>query len=135
MQRRLWESLVVNPLPAVKVALHEAAKASRLSREQLTDDMNRLAHLAGMKLKVGHAMLEKWLNPGAEDYPPNVAALYLFCQATGDNSPLEVYVRAFPGTHLVDEADYQLLLWAKAEKTARQAKRQARQLAPKAGVE
>lgn len=134
-QRRLWEDLVVNPLPAVKLALHEAASGSPLSREELVDDMNRLAHLAGMRLRVSKAMLDKWLNPGTEDYPPNVAAMYLFCQASGDNRPLAVFVRAFPGAHLVDEAEYQLLMWAKAERTVRQAKRQARQLAPKAGVD
>jgi len=134
-QRRLWEDLVVNPLPAVKLDMHEAVKGSPLSREQLVEDMNRLAHLAGMKFRVSKAMFDKWLNPAAEDYPPNVAALYLFCQAAGDNRPLAVYVRAFPGAHLVDEAEYQLLQWAKAERQARQAKRQARQLAPKAGVE
>jgi len=134
-QRRLWENLVVNPLPAVKTAMNEAARASNLSREQLAEDMNRLAHLAGMRGRFSRAVLDKILNENAEGYQPGLAALFLFCQAVGDSRPLQVFIRAFPGAHLVDDEDRRLLEWARTERAARQARRQARKLAPGAGVE
>jgi hypothetical protein len=134
-QRRLWDDLVVNPLPAVKLVMNEVMKGLPVSREQLAEDMNRLAVAAGLGLKVSKAVLDKWLNPAANGYQPTLAGLLLFCLGTGDMQPLAVYVKAFSGVRLVSDHDYQLLQWAKAERAARQAKRQARQLAPKAGVE
>jgi hypothetical protein len=97
--------------------------------------MNRLAHLGGLKLRVSRAMLDKWLNPGAAEYPPSLAGLQLFCQATGNMRPLEAYVKGFDGVRLIDENEWDLLQWAKVERQVRQGRRRARQLAPKAGID
>jgi hypothetical protein len=61
--------------------------------------------------------------------------LLLFCQAAGDNGPLLVFVAAFPGVKAVTDEEFELLKWAKVERTARQARKNARQLAPRVGVE
>ncbi len=126
---------MANPTPALKIAMQEAFKAAPLSKEQLAEDINKLAHLAGMRARASKAMLEKWLAPGAEGYVIPLSLLPLFCQAVGSNYPLEVYGKAFPGSRVVKEEDWDLLQWARTERAARQARRQARRLAPKVGME
>jgi hypothetical protein len=134
-QRTLWENPVANPVPAVKLAMAEAIKATSLSRDELTDDMNRLARLAGLRLRVSKAVLDKWLNPAADGYQPPLAGLFLFCQAVGSGQPLAGFGQAFSDVRLVSIEEYELLEWAKSEKQLRQTKRRVRQLAHQAGVE
>ena len=117
------------------MAMNEAMKGSSLSREQVADEMNRRARLAGMRFRSGKAMLDKWLNLAAENYPPPLLGRYLFCLALGDNRPLEAYVLAFPEVRLVSQEDAELLAWAKTEKASLQTRRQARHLALKVGME
>ncbi|TSA12122.1 MAG: hypothetical protein D4R73_02760 [Deltaproteobacteria bacterium] len=133
-QRRLWEDLVVNPLPGLVAAMNEALEASGLSREQLAEDMNRLAHLSGSKRRVSSAMLDKWL-AGTPGYVIYLDALHLFCQALGSNRPLSVYARAFPGARVISEARYRVLEWAEAEINAREAKKIAKKKAQGVGLE
>jgi hypothetical protein len=133
-QARLWDHLAVNPLPGVVLAMNEALEASGLSREQLVDAMNGLAHLAGSKRRVGKAMMDKWL-AGTPGYVIYLDALAWFCQAVGDNRPLEVYARAFPGARVVSEERHRVLEWAEAEITAREAKKTAKKRARDVGIE
>jgi hypothetical protein len=138
-QRRLWESLVVNPAPSVKVAMNEALRRSPKSREQVVDDMNRLAVAAGLAHKteqiITPASLDKLVAPGDPSRRIGAEVLYLFCLAVEDNGPLRVYSQAFPGERVVTAEDFELLEWARAERSARQAKKEARLRALKAGVE
>lgn len=130
----MWEDLVVNPLPGLVAAMNEALEDSGLSRDQAADDMNRLAHLCGSKRRVSRAMLDKWL-AGAPGYVIYLDALAWFCQALGDNRPLEVYARAFPGARVVSEEQFRVLEWAEAEITAREAKKRAKKKGQEVGIE
>jgi hypothetical protein len=133
-QRRLWAELVINPLPGLVAAMNAALEGSGLSREQLVDDMNRLAHLAGSRRRVSKAMLDKWL-AGTPGYVLYLDALPFFCQALGDNRPLEVYARVFPGARVISEERYRVLEWAEAEIAAREAKKRAKKRAQEVGLE
>jgi len=134
-QPGFWESLPVDPVPGIKTAMHEVMHGHPLSREQVVDGMNRLAHLAGLTERVSLAALDKWLAPNSLAHYPRWRALNWFCQVTGSNRPLEVYVMAFPGVRLASEEDWELLMWAKSEKAVREAKKEAKRRAMRAGVE
>lgn len=125
---------MIDPLPGLVAAMNESLKASGLSREQLVDDMNRLAHLCGSKRRVSPAMLDKWL-AGTEGYVIYLDALAWLCQALGDNRPLAVYARAFPGARVVSEERFRVLEWAEAEIAAREAKKRAKKRAQEVGIE
>jgi len=47
-QLRLWDQLVVDPGHALKAAMSEAIRSCDRSREEIVEEMNRLASLAGM---------------------------------------------------------------------------------------
>lgn len=127
-QPPLFKDLVFNPLPGVKLAMNEAADRSGLSREQIVDAMNGLAQLGGIRGRVSKATLDKWLNPQAENYPPTLAGLQLFCLAVEDENPARQYIKAY-------KEIFNLMEWAFEERAARRSRRRARQLAPRAGVE
>jgi hypothetical protein len=137
-QGQLWETLehlVMDPMPAVKMAVKEAIDASGMSRAQIADAMNRLAHLAGIKWRASEELLNKWTAPGQMERPLRMELLYLFCCAAGDNRPLEAYARPFPEVRVISAARYEVLLWAEAEINVREAKKAARDRARKAGIE
>jgi hypothetical protein len=90
--------------------------------------MNGLAQLGGIKFRIGKATLDKWLNPQADNYSPTLPGLHLFCLAVESEDPFLEYLKAFKQTN-------KLMQWAFWEKRARQSRRQARLLAPGAGVE
>ncbi|WP_051694174.1 hypothetical protein [Desulfohalovibrio reitneri] len=106
-------------VPAVKRAMHQAAKASPLSREQICDKMNELASNHGVRLNGGNtqrlstATLEKWLNPYAEHYP-SVRALVVFCRVVDDLRPIQALCAPL-GAQLVDERQAKLLERAEIE--------------------
>ncbi|MCL4503853.1 MAG: hypothetical protein M1438_18675 [Deltaproteobacteria bacterium] len=128
-------SLVADPLPAMKIAIKEAIRRAKLSREQIVDAMNHLAVVAGIQRRISKDVLDKWTAPTAEERIIHLELLQLFCLATGDYLPLEVYVKAFPGVRLVSEERYRVLEWAEAEITARQAKKTAQKRAREVGIE
>jgi len=135
-QRRLWENLAVDPAPPLKAAIGEVIKGCALSRDEIVDDMNKLALLCGMSRRATAAMLDKWTAAGAEDHVISLQMLRLFCQATGDNLALEVYAKTFPGVKgLKTEEDERLLEWAKTEIACRNLKKKSRRLAVEVGAE
>ncbi len=139
-QRHLWEEVAVDPGPAVKAAMREAVRAVSLSREQIVDEMNRLALAAGVTCngrsqKVTPALLDKWLAPAAQQHVIPLRLLPIFCRAVGSPLPLAALAAAVPGVRLVSNEEYLILEWAKAEIAGKRARRLARRLAQEVGIE
>lgn len=137
-QRTFWDDMearVTDPLPAIKIAIKEAINGSKLSREQIVDAMNRLGVLAKIRRRISLDVLNKWTAESAEERIIHLEMLLLFCLATGDYLPLEVYVKAFPGVRLVNEERHRVLEWAEAEIRAREAKKAAKRRAREVGLE
>jgi hypothetical protein len=124
----------------VKAAMNEAIKESSMSREQIVDDMNRLAQAAGITCngrgqKVTSAILDKWVAAGSQAHQIPLRMLPVFCRAVGSNLPLEVYSRCFDGARAVTAEDYKVLEWARLTIASRKSSRRARQLAQEVGIE
>lgn len=114
-----------------KTALHAAAKACHLSREQILDRMNELATINSIYLvsngKLKMDTFEKWLNPNDLSRQMPISALPVFCFAVGDASPIDVL--AVPvGAKVVEPKEYNLLKWARAYFRARDARKIMRKL-------
>lgn len=137
-QLTFWDDMearVTDPLPALKIAIKEAIDGSKLSRELIVDAMIRLGVLAKIKRRITLDVLNKWTAESAEERIIHLELLLLFCLATGDYLPLEVYVKAFPGVRLVNKERYRVLEWAEAEIAAREAKKAAKRCAREVGIE
>lgn len=98
-QITLFQDQCVDLEPLVKAAMHQSAKNCGLSREQLCDKMNTIAHLSGIRLnknarKLSLEILDKWLNRGERDHFPSLNALQVFMLATADDTPLQALARA-----------------------------------------
>lgn len=112
-QITLFQDQCVDLEPLIKAAMHQSAKDSGLSREQLCDRMNTIAHLSGLKLnknarKLSCEMLDKWLNRAERDHFPSLNALQVFMLATGDHTPLQALARAL-GADCVSPEERNLL--------------------------
>jgi hypothetical protein len=139
-QLGLWDQLVIDPGPALKAAMNEAIKGCSLSREEIVEEMNRLAGMAGISTngksqKVTPSLLDKWVAPGAVAYMIPIRLLHIFCRVVGSNLPLEVYSACFPRVKVIGEDDYKLLQWARKEVESRKARREARRMAHEVGIE
>ena len=131
--------LVTCPIPFVKSAMTESIKTSRMSREEIACEMNRLADLASMKtgiskINISLDMLNKWTSPSANHQIP-LRLLPLFCRAVGNNMALVVFSKSFLNTHIVSDEDMQVLEWARSEIEARNTRRRAKRLAAAVGIE
>ncbi len=139
-QRNLWEFTPVDPGPAVKMAMREVVRGSSLSREQIVDEMNRLATAAGITCngrsqQVTPALLDKWLAPAAQQHIIPLRLLPIFCRAAGSNLPLQALAAACAGVRVIGEDDYLILEWARAEIAGKRARKLARRLAQEVGIE
>lgn len=134
------ETEITDPVPAVKLAMGEALKGCPLSREQVVEDMNRLALIRGWahgkRPFITPALLDKYVALGATAYVIGQRALNLFCEAVGSLLPLEAYVKTFRGVEgLLDREKRLKVEWVDDEITARQAKKRNRRRAPELGIE
>ncbi len=139
IQLNLWEKVTVDPVPSMKAAMNQAIKDSSLSREQIVDEMNRLAAIAGITCggrsqKTTLTVLEKWVAPGATAHIIPIRILPLFCRAVSSNLPLQVYAQVFAGAKVISAKDEKILKWAKSELTSRLARKKAKQLAQDIGL-
>ncbi len=116
---------------SVKAAMNQAARASSLSREQITDKMNELAEASGVRLngngKLAVATLEKWLNPYAREHCPTLRGLVVFCMAVGTLTPLSV-LGAPLGAAFISEDEAKLLRRAQIEEEIKRLQREKKRL-------
>lgn len=137
MQQELFNRPSLNPVPRLKAAMREALKKCRLSREQVVEEMNRLASLEGLTTggrsqKVTVPLLDKWVAESAEHVIP-LKFLPIFCEAVGDYGALSVLAGCL-GLALIGEEERKLLEWAKLEVERRKALKRARKLAEELGL-
>ena len=138
-QMSLWDQVIMDPIPQLKIAMAEAMKGSALSREQIVDRMNEVMKASGWTTngrgqQVTASLLDKWVAPSASHIIP-LRLLPLFCRVIGSNLPLEIYTRSFDGARVISIEDEKLLMWAKSEAELRVAKKRARRMAQEVGIE
>lgn len=116
-----------------KEALAKAAKNSGLSREEIVEQMNRIADMFGIALTRGKDsrlsldVLDKWLNTSDLTRSMPVRALPIFCKVVNNPEPLQEIVRPL-GLQIINDSERRLLEWAKAYKQARRAQKTMKRL-------
>lgn len=138
-QRELWEIIVTDPGPAIKSSMNEAIKRCSLSREQIVDEMNTLAYMAGISCngrsqKITTSLLDKWVAPSATAYFIPIRLLPIFCRVVGSDLPLKAITTFFENVRIISLDDFKKLEWATAEIQARSHRKQASKLAQEVGI-
>lgn len=138
-QRGLWDDIVADPGPAVKIAISEAIKNCSLSRGEIVDEMNRLAMIAGIvcggrSQKVTLAILDKWVAPGSKSHHIPLRMLHIFCRAVKNNLPLEIYSAFFADIRVISGSRFDVLEWAEAYVKNRKNKKTENKLAKRIGL-
>jgi hypothetical protein len=138
-QLKLWEIAVQDPGPRLKASMNEAIKQCPLSREQVVDEMNKLALSSGITCngrsqKITPALIAKWLAPSSQNYFIPIRLLPIFCRVVGSNLPLQALASFFEDVRIISKDDFKKLEWAKAEISARKSRKQASILAQEAGL-
>jgi len=128
----------LNPVPKLKAAMRQALKRSSLSREQIVEEMNKMAGREGLTTggraqKISLALLEKWVAASATNQVIPLKYLPIFCQVVEDITPLMVLAKCL-GYEVIGEEDQKLLLWAKMEREKRRAAKKAKKLAEELGI-
>ena len=128
----------LNPVPKLKASMRNALKQSNLSREQVVEEMNRLASLEGLTTggrsqRITLALLEKWVAGSAQNQVIPLKFLPIFCKVLGDITPFVVLAKCL-GCEVIWKEDQKLLLWAKMEREKRRAAKKARKLAEELGI-
>lgn len=116
----------------VKAAMNQTIKESSYSRDQVLDRMNILAARYGVQLnkkarELSKDLFEKWLNVNESTHYPALAALSIFCAATGNIEPIAILLRPIGGMAIGAE-DVKLLAWARAYHQAKGLRKQMRDL-------
>jgi len=138
-QRSLWDRPSLDPTHRIKLAMKEALQGIPLSREQVVDEMNRLAAAEGLTTngrsqKVTTALLDKWLAPGATQHIIPLKLLPIFCAVTGSVAPLQALAAPL-SARVISAEEEKLLEWARLEVERRRLRKRARQLAQEVGIE
>ena len=139
-QLHFRDQLALDPTDCLKIAMSEALKESSLSREQVVDEVNRLAAIAGITSegraqKISVATLDKWVARSAKAHIIPTRYIPIFCQVTGSLLPIAALLPASAGAEIVSAEEATLLQWAKVEQERRKLQKQSRRLAQEAGIE
>ena len=122
----------MNVRSRVKASMREAIRRCELSRQQIVDEMNRMAHQEGIGgsrgAKISLANLDAWV----ADTKPNlipIDLLTLFCVAVKSSEPIEVMAAPC--------ADFQkkmkLVAYAEAEIASKEATRKKKRILSEIG--
>lgn len=115
----------LNPVYEIKRALRIALSKTHLSRDQIVDEMNRLAVSEGMRKSVSKVSMDGWLKNSDPDRLPSLIWLTIFCKVLDDPSPIAAILRPL-GCDLIDERGRALLGWAESELSKRKAAKKAK---------
>lgn len=136
-QPLLWQSLALDPTDRLKTAMRQALTTADMSREQIVDEMNRLAELEGIRTgrseRTSVDILNKWVAPGDERYIIPTKLLPIFCLAVDSLLPLAA-LAAPAGGSVISMAELKRLEWANVELERRRLRRRARRLAEEVGA-
>ena len=113
----------------LKHAMNVAARASRYSREQILERMEESCMRHGIKTQLSMALLEKWLNPQADEHMMPLKLLPVFCRAVDCDCTelLSVLMRPL-GYRAIDQQQEKLLSWAEAYHEAKAAKQKLKKM-------
>lgn len=125
-QVKIFTQPSLNPTSKVKAAMREAVKECPLSREQIVDEMNRLANIDGVKVKISLALLDKWVAQSTPHIIP-WKLLPIFCRVTGNILPIQALLAPL-GADIIWDKDVRLLQWARVEIQKRAISKRARKL-------
>jgi len=128
----------LDPTPRLKAAMKEALKNSPLSREEIVDEMNRLAAEEGITTngrsqKITVTILDKWVAPAAKQHVIPLKYLPLFCKVTESLAPFQALIAPL-AAQIISFDEAKLLEWAKLEIERRRLNKRVRQLAQEVGI-
>ncbi|MBW2618507.1 MAG: hypothetical protein JRC92_06505 [Deltaproteobacteria bacterium] len=134
----LWDMPSLDPTERVKAAMREALAGCSLSREQVVDEMNRLAVVEGIttngrRQQVSVDILNKWDAPGDRRYIIPTKYLPIFCHAAGSILPLKALCGA-AGAEAITKDEAKRLEWANIEIERRRLTKRSKHLAEEAGI-
>ena len=124
-QLDLFNSQSLNPVYEIKRALRVALSKTHLSRDQVVDEMNRIAVMEGMRKSVSKASLDNWTKDSDPDRLPSLPWLTIFCRVLYDPSPIAAMLRPL-GYNLIDERGRAILNWAESELSKKIAAKRAK---------
>lgn len=113
----------------LKLAMNAAAKASKHSREQILERMEESCRRHGIKTQLSMALLEKWLNPQADEHVMPMKLFPVFCRAVDCDCTELLSVLMKPlGYRVIDQQQDKLLSWAEAYQDAKAAKQKLKKM-------
>ncbi|WP_027360634.1 hypothetical protein [Desulforegula conservatrix] len=113
----------------LKLAMNAAAKASKYSREQILERMEESCRRHGIKTQISMSLLEKWLNPQADEHVMPLKLFPVFCRAVDCDCTelLSILMRPL-GYRAIDQQQEKLLSWAEAYQEAKVAKNRLKKI-------
>jgi len=124
-QLELFHTLSLNPTYEIKRQIRLAINNCGMSRDQIVDEMNKIASAEGMRRTVSKAALDNWAKDSDPFRMPTVPWLTIFCHVVGSTAPFDAAVNPL-GNQVIDYDDVKKLEWARAEIIKRRATKKAR---------
>jgi len=124
-QLDLFHNKSLNTTYEIKRSMRLAVSKSHLSREEIIDQMNKVAVQEGMRTTISKATLDNWIkdsDPGRLPLPP---WLTIFCYVLHNTGPIAAMLNPL-GCIVVEGDTQKLLVWAEAEFGRRRAAKKAR---------
>lgn len=133
-QMSLFECSAYMNKRTIKELLDMSANKSGLSREDIVDEMNKMAGRFGVSLKSGDngdtlskATLDKWLSQDEKTRSMPIHALAIFCSVVGDTSVIEALLKPM-GFSIIGSVERKKLAWAEAKMSIREQNRMIRKI-------
>jgi len=127
----LFDRPTLNTCKGTKIAMNLAVKQTRLSREGVVDQMNDLAGRYGVSLVSNGSLkietFENRINPNDLSRQMPMRALPVFCAVVRDYSALDALAHPL-GAKVVGPKERNLLKWARAYFSARDARKEMRKI-------
>lgn len=115
-----------NVVYEVKRQIRLALSESRLSRDQVVDEVNRLAGRDGSTYRtITKAALDSWCKDSDPSRMPGLNCLVILCRVLGTLGPINAMLGPL-GAQAIDGKEAGILAWGRAEMERRQATKKAR---------
>jgi len=124
-QLELFHASSLNPTYEIKRQIRLAINNCGMSRDEITERMNKIAATEGMRRTVSKAALDNWAKDSDPFRMPPVPWLTIFCHVVGSTGPFDAAVNPL-GNQVIDYDDVKKLDWARAEIIKRRATKKAR---------
>ena len=124
-QLDLFHHVSFNTTYEIKRNMRLAVSKSHLSREEIVDQMNKVAVQEGMQTTISKATLDNWLKDSDPRRMPMPAWLTIFCYVLHNTGPIAAMLNPL-GCIVLGGETQKLLAWAEAEIGRRRASKKAR---------